>query len=149
MPDIESTLELVLLLKAKRDDEEVLMANYQLSEVVSARAKSVSRCPCTLLQTSSHTHQKSNGLRKTPPPPFFFSEISRARPSLPLFSLGLKATFDTLQSPRTKTLRRVFFSIHARRRPCAGFVSVGRSVGTENRKADFCVWPLVCPFFSE
>mmetsp|Transcript_49213 Transcript_49213/g.111639 ORF Transcript_49213/g.111639 Transcript_49213/m.111639 type:complete len:234 (+) Transcript_49213:176-877(+) len=39
MPDIESTLELVLLLKAKRDDEEVLMANYQLSEVVSARAR--------------------------------------------------------------------------------------------------------------
>lgn len=39
MPEIDNTLDLVKMLKAKRDGDEEMLANYPLSEVVLARAK--------------------------------------------------------------------------------------------------------------
>jgi hypothetical protein len=39
LPEIETTLDLVNMLKMKRENEEELIANYPLSEVVHARAK--------------------------------------------------------------------------------------------------------------
>jgi len=39
LPEIETTLDLVKMLKFKKDNEEELISNYPLSEVVHARAK--------------------------------------------------------------------------------------------------------------
>jgi len=48
IPDIEQTIELIQVMKKRKEDEEEMIANYSLSDTIFAKAKVEKLCKCRL-----------------------------------------------------------------------------------------------------